>query len=46
MKNKNGIDPRRLKAQKKGRYAELLASWLLRLKGYQILENNYKTKVG
>lgn len=33
-------------AEKRGRRAELLAEWFLRLKGYQILEKRAKTPVG
>jgi putative endonuclease len=33
-------------AEKKGRYAEMLAAWLLRLKGYRILGWRVKTPVG
>lgn len=32
--------------EKAGRRAETLACWFLRLKGYQILEQRYKTKQG
>jgi putative endonuclease len=33
-------------AEKRGRRAEWLAEWFLRLKGYQILEKRAKTRVG
>lgn len=33
-------------AEKKGRRAESLALWLLRLKGYKIIKARYKTPVG
>lgn len=36
----------RQQAQRRGRWAESLAAWLLRLKGYRILARNYRTKVG
>lgn len=34
------------KAYKKGLWAETLAAWVLRVKGYRILEMRYKTPVG
>ncbi|MFD2204842.1 YraN family protein [Kiloniella antarctica] len=50
MTNRNqagrNTDNKKVKAQKKGKYAELAAAWYLRLKGYKILTQNYKTKVG
>ncbi|MEH6629475.1 MAG: YraN family protein [Halopseudomonas aestusnigri] len=46
MKKKGHADAKRVKAQRKGIYAEQMASWFLRLKGYQILASNFKTKVG
>lgn len=36
----------RQKAQKLGIASEALAAFALRLKGYQIIERNYKTKLG
>ncbi len=33
-------------AQRRGRYAEKVACWMLRLKGYRILQRCYKTPVG
>lgn len=36
----------KISAQKKGIYAEALAVFALRLKGYKILERNFKTKLG
>ena len=37
---------KRKKAEKRGRNAEKLAEWLLRLKGSRILATRYKTKAG
>ena len=39
-------DPKRVQAQKLGRWAEALVAWGLRLKGWRILARNYKTQVG
>lgn len=36
----------RKKAEQRGRRAETLAAWLLRLKGYKILDMRYKTPYG
>lgn len=36
----------RFRAYLRGRLAEALCRWLLRLKGYRILECDYRTKVG
>ncbi|MFK7901713.1 MAG: YraN family protein [Nitratireductor sp.] len=36
----------RQQAQKRGLFAESLAAGFLRLKGYKIVERNYKTKFG
>lgn len=36
----------RQKAQKYGLFAETLAAFALRLKGYKIVERNFKTKLG
>ncbi|MDA1310622.1 MAG: YraN family protein [Proteobacteria bacterium] len=36
----------RLRAYLRGRLAETLCRWLLRSKGYHILEKGYRTKVG
>ncbi|MCR4283578.1 MAG: YraN family protein, partial [Bauldia sp.] len=33
-------------AEKRGRRAETLAAWLLRLKGYRVLARRYKTPAG
>ena len=41
-----GLDPGRVRAQKRGRWAETLVAWGLRLKGWRILARNYKTHVG
>ncbi|OUS12317.1 hypothetical protein A9Q97_06195 [Rhodospirillales bacterium 47_12_T64] len=46
LKRKNPHNSKRVEAQKRGKYAEQLASWFLRFKGYQILVTNYKTSVG
>ncbi|HLI20325.1 MAG TPA: YraN family protein [Stellaceae bacterium] len=37
---------RRQAAERRGKSAELLCVWLLRLKGYRILARRYKTPVG
>jgi putative endonuclease len=37
---------RRQQAERKGRYAEKIAAWLLRLKGYHIVGMRIKTPVG
>lgn len=37
---------KRQKAEKKGRFAERLAKLFLQLKGYRILEQRWKTKLG
>ena len=39
-------DAKRVTAQKRGRWAETLAAWGLRLAGWRILARNYKTRVG
>ena len=36
----------RQRAERRGRRAERLAAWLLRLKGYRILARRYRTPVG
>ena len=36
----------RVRAQKRGRWAERLAAWVLRLTGHRILAQNFKTQVG
>ncbi len=36
----------RVRAQKRGRWAERLAAWTLRLTGHRILAQNFKTQVG
>jgi putative endonuclease len=36
----------RVRAYSRGRFAEHLCKWILRLKGYRILEVGYRTKVG
>jgi len=36
----------RAAAYSRGRFAEALCRWVLRLKGYRILETGYRTKVG
>jgi putative endonuclease len=36
----------RIRAERVGRRAEAFAAWLLRLKGYTILEERFKTPVG
>ena len=43
---KRDTDPKRVQAQKRGRVAETLVAWGLRLKGWRILARNYKTQVG
>ncbi len=45
-KKKDDADVKKVRAQIKGKYAELVAAWFLRFKGYQILASNFKTKVG
>ncbi|MDD7909582.1 MULTISPECIES: YraN family protein [Pseudovibrio] len=37
---------RRIAAERKGHRAEALARWYMRLKGYRVLEQRYKTKQG
>lgn len=37
---------RRREAEKRGRRAELIAAWYLRLKGYRVLARRYKTPAG
>jgi putative endonuclease len=37
---------RRRRAVRRGRWAETLAAWLLRLKGYSLLARDYRTAVG
>lgn len=39
-------DPRRRKAERGGRRAELIAAWYLRLKFYRVLARRYRTPVG
>ena len=39
-------DPRRRKAERGGRRAELIAAWYLRLKLYRVLARRYRTPVG
>ena len=39
-------DPRRRKAERRGRRAELIAAWYLRLKLYRVLARRYRTPVG
>lgn len=45
-KPKNLKNVKRQKAQKYGLFAETLAAFALRLKGYKIVARNYKTKLG
>ncbi|NQV57391.1 MAG: YraN family protein [Rhodospirillales bacterium] len=40
------VSQRRLRAWTLGLRAETLATWLLKIKGYRILERRYKTPVG
>jgi putative endonuclease len=40
------VDPRRRRAEGRGRRAETIAAWFLRLKLYRILARRYKTPVG
>lgn len=37
---------KRVRAEKKGQRGEIFATWALRLKGYRILERQYRTKLG
>jgi putative endonuclease len=37
---------RRIEAEKRGRRAETMAAWFLRLKAYRILARDFKTPVG
>jgi putative endonuclease len=39
-------DPRRRRAEERGRRAEAIAAWFLRLKFYRILARRYRTPVG
>lgn len=36
----------RQKAERRGRFAETLAAWYLRLKGYSVIARRYRTAVG
>jgi len=36
----------RINAEKRGRRAEIAAAWMLRLKGYRIIEERFRTKQG
>ena len=38
--------PERLQAERRGRWAEALAAWRLRLTGYRIVARNYRTPMG
>ncbi len=38
--------PERRRAQRRGRWAETLAAWRLRLTGYRIVARNYRTPMG
>jgi putative endonuclease len=38
--------PERQRAQRRGRVAEMLAAWRLRLAGYRIIARNYRTPMG
>jgi putative endonuclease len=40
------LDPRRQLAEARGRRAETVAAWFLRLKFYRILARRYRTRVG
>ena len=40
------MNTRRIAAEKRGRRAETLAAWFLRLKAYRILARDFKTPVG
>jgi putative endonuclease len=40
------VADKKQRAEKRGRRAEWLAAWALRLKGYRILATRYKTPVG
>ena len=42
----NSLNNKKIKAQRQGQFAETIASWFLRMKGYKLLSRNYKTKVG
>ena len=37
---------RRIEAEKRGRRAEFAAAWMLRLKGYRIVDKRFRTKQG
>ena len=39
-------DGKRIKAEKRGHRSEWLAAWVLRLKGWRIVEKRFKTKTG
>jgi putative endonuclease len=43
---RHGSTNPRAAAEKRGRRAEWLAGWVLRLKGYRILETRWKTRLG
>jgi putative endonuclease len=40
------VRPERQEAQRRGRWAEALAAWRLRLSGYRIVARNYRTPMG
>jgi putative endonuclease len=46
MPGANGRNDFRRAAEQRGRQAEILAAWFLRLKGYRLLARRYKTPVG
>jgi putative endonuclease len=46
MRPATEADPRRRKAERGGRRAELIAAWYLRLKFYRVLARRYRTPVG
>lgn len=46
MPSPDGRGEVRRSAERRGRRAEMLAAWFLRLKGYRLLARRYKTPVG
>ncbi len=41
-----GADPRRLKARRRGRFAERLCCWHLRIRGWRILASDWRCPAG
>jgi len=46
MARREGADPGRIAAYRRGLFGEGLAAWLLRIKFYRILERRYRTPAG